>query len=87
MKEKIFAIANDNLTSILEGLNLLDSLESNSLKCNICGETLTLENIGCLYPLNKKIFLCCDKISCIQKVVDLLKPTRRILSEGASNEI
>jgi len=78
MTEKISAVANDDIDKLLKSLNLLDELESNQLYCSICNEPLTLITIGCIYPYEQEINICCDKLICLQKAIDKVTPLRHL---------
>ena len=86
MKRKIHAVADSHLDGLLESLGLVEALESGSLSCSICGNTLTLDNIGCIYPKERETKLCCDNLRCLQKAIDETTPMRRIGTEGDEGE-
>lgn len=86
MRQKIHVVANNDLEKFLDSLNLLEDLQINSLQCSICKETLSLDSIGCIYPFQHEIKICCDQLLCLQKVIDLITPIRRIDAEDTGEE-
>lgn len=86
MKEKIPAVADKDLRKLLKSLDLLENLEKHLLLCSICEKALSLENIGCIYPKEHEIKLCCDNLKCLQKAVDETTPMRGIHVEGGSRD-
>lgn len=87
MKERIPAVSDKDIKKLLGSLGLLEDLKRRSMLCSICEETLSLENIGCIYPTEHEIKLCCDSLKCLQKAIDEITPMRRIHTRGgAENE-
>lgn len=84
MKEKIHAVSDSNLDHLIENLGLKEDLTSGKLWCHCCGTKLSRDNIGCIYPINSEIRLCCITIECLQKALDETTPTRRI--NGDTNQ-
>jgi hypothetical protein len=81
MKEKIHAVLNRDLDGLLESLGLTEDLANGKLNCHCCGHKLSRENIGCIYPVNREIRLCCTTLDCLEKALEETTPTRRISGE------
>lgn len=86
MKEKILAVTDKGLEAFLESLGLIDDLKSHILSCSICGVPLSLENIGCIYPIENEVKLCCENLKCLQKIMDEITPLRKIQTEGGNGD-
>ena len=43
------------------------------LKCFICNEIITMENIGLIISHHNEIIICCDKSECIFKVKTIME--------------
>ena len=84
MKEKIHAVSNRDLDKLLVSLGLMEDLTKDKLDCCCCGSKLSRENIGCIYPMNKEIRLCCNKLDCLKKALEEVTPLRRISGEKPS---
>ena len=67
-REKVHAIHERDLESILMGLGLLDELSGGSLACSMCGLPLTLDTIQCMYMDENKIKFCCTRIDCYERL-------------------
>jgi hypothetical protein len=81
MKEKIHAVSSRDLDGLLQSLGLMEDLANGKLNCRCCGSKLSRENIGCIYPINKEIRLCCNTLDCLEKALEEITPLRRIDGE------
>jgi hypothetical protein len=66
-KPEILAVHKQKLEQFLRGLELWEPLIRGKVKCTVCGETVTLNNIGAVVPAGKEVVLCCLKQSCLMK--------------------
>ena len=71
-KERLKAIHDDNLISLLTNLNLIDDVNSSMVKCKFCKGTITIENICAVIPDTGNIGLSCDKPNCLAKLNSFL---------------
>lgn len=78
MKEKIHAVSEKDLKGLLESLDLIKDLETNSLSCSSCGGRLSLENIGCIYPFKGEIRVCCNSLKCLERALEEITPLKKI---------
>ena len=87
MKEKIHAISYGDLNGLIESLGLTADLQMGTLFCSSCGKKLSEDNIGCIYPLENEIKLCCDSLDCLEKALENTSPIRQLHNnEGVANE-
>jgi hypothetical protein len=77
MKEKIIAVSNDDLDGFIRSLGLSEKLANGLLSCYRCGVQLSRQNIGCIYPMNREIRLCCNSLECLQQAIDETSPSRK----------
>jgi len=68
-RERIHAVHQQDLSSVLEELGILDRLTAGSLRCAACGSGLTLDNLQCLYMEGGDIKACCIAIECYRAVL------------------
>lgn len=68
-REKVHAIHERDLETILGDLGLLDQISAGELRCSVCGSPLSLRTIQCLYMEEDKIRLCCTAASCYQRLL------------------
>lgn len=68
-REKVHAIHERDLESILTDLGLLNEILAGSLCCSICGSPLTLDTIQCLYMEENKVKLCCTRTDCYERLL------------------
>lgn len=64
---KINAVLDEELENLLKSKGLLEDLENGKITCSICGETLTIRNIGAIHVLGGNVKLCCDAEECINQ--------------------
>ena len=69
-KEKIYSIHEADFIDYLTSLGILENIINGEYRCKICSEKLTLENIGALIPINKQIVIVCDKLLCVNDVIE-----------------
>jgi hypothetical protein len=68
-KHVIHAVHDLDLDELLRNLGLLEPLKNGELRCNICGCQVNRKNLGCLYPNENDVRICCIKLSCLEKVM------------------
>ena len=67
-RQKIKAVHDSDLDGLLESLGILEKIRKGYLKCNVCGGSISMENIQLIIPIKDGIGLCCDKLSCLQQL-------------------
>lgn len=70
---KIRGLFDDNVKTFLESISLYDSLIEGNIKCHFCDEIISLDSFRCVFPYEKEIKFCCDKIECFQLVLKYLE--------------
>jgi hypothetical protein len=68
-RHEIKAVHKNNLEEMLKGLEMLENVKEGRINCKFCGKTITLGNLGCLYPKNNEISFCCNDIECFMKAI------------------
>lgn len=68
-RERVHAIHERDLESILTDLGLLDEILAGSLYCSLCDSPLTLDTIQCLYMDEDNIRLCCTRVDCYERLL------------------
>jgi len=76
-RQEILAVHKRKLIEFLEKLELLEQFQKGELRCAICEETISLDNIGLIIPSGDEILVCCSKAECMFKAREL---------RGVSNE-
>lgn len=66
--KKIKAVFEPELEKVLRQLGIWDKLQNNELKCSLCGDLITLENLQYIFPHNNNILVGCGKAVCIEKI-------------------
>lgn len=69
-KEQILAVHDDNLEEFLSSISLLEDIRNGSCNCSICGASISIDNLGAVYPKGNIFVLICDNYFCITKVLD-----------------
>lgn len=69
--KKIKAVHSVDLVSLLEGLELWDDMLKGKINCVCCNKTLSLEDIGCIFPKGNDIKFCCTDFACLNILSEL----------------
>jgi hypothetical protein len=69
-KEIIKAVHDQDLEKFLNKLGLWEKLQQGLLKCEICGKTITFNNIQGIYKEKNKIKFVCDTPTCYKKLLE-----------------
>lgn len=64
------AVHEHDLEDLLSSLGVLELVHLGKTKCYFCKEKVTLENLQCIFPLQRKIEFCCQKLGCFTKVIE-----------------
>lgn len=86
MKNSILGLPSDKVEDLLEKLHILKNIQNGEIKCIICDNNLTIENIGIIYPNKNEIILSCDMLLCVQKMTELFAPLRRVTGDSYEEE-
>ena len=70
-KKEMLAIHKLKLEEFLKKLELWDSFVKGELRCFICNEAITMENIWLIISHHNEIKLCCNKSECIYKAKEI----------------
>ncbi|HBC31658.1 MAG TPA: hypothetical protein DC024_10510 [Clostridiales bacterium] len=65
---KIKAVHDIDLESYLDSLGWLNKIKKGKVKCIICGQIITLNNLQAIIPYKDKIQICCSNIQCYQVI-------------------
>jgi len=68
-KIKIKAVHDDDLTSFLLKLGLLEDIKNSRLKCSFCDCVITLDNFGGVYKEKTELKPFCKKPVCYLEVL------------------
>ena len=72
---KLKAVHDQDLEQFLVSLGLFSKVKNGMERCLVCGCPITLDNLGCVFPYEGEIKLCCGQLSCYNDV------TKKRLSE------
>lgn len=72
-KEKIQAVHDEDLQSLLESLNVLTKIRQGEIRCKFCDEVITLNNLHAIFPQSGSIKFVCDKIPCVKALLNSLR--------------
>jgi hypothetical protein len=68
-KEKIYAVHDRDLEKFLAGIGLLERINRGEIRCATCEHTITLDNLGFVFPIKNEIEVCCDNPKCYYDMV------------------
>lgn len=63
------AVHDDDLVTLLKTLGSYDGVSSGQCHCYFCKNTITLDNIGSIFPLNGEVQFSCDSPVCLTELV------------------
>jgi len=64
----LHAVYEEDLPRLLKSLGLSDALDRGVLRCYTCDDALTAETVGCIFPYQGEIHLCCERLSCLDNL-------------------
>lgn len=67
-KSHFKAVYNEDLTTFLQSLGVLESLKNGKIKCNFCGDDISLVNLQAVAPFEGRLTFICNNKSCIEKI-------------------
>lgn len=65
MSPTIHAVHDDDLFEFLSNINLLGKFNSGQIKCALCKETITKENLYSIFPESGVVKFSCNKPDCV----------------------
>jgi Ni,Fe-hydrogenase maturation factor len=65
-RRTIYSVHDLDLEATLRELRVLEKIENKEIKCSICDQTITMENIGMLKVGEGSVEVCCQKIECFR---------------------
>jgi hypothetical protein len=68
-KHVIRAVHEQDLQDLLESLGLTELMARGELRCGICGSTINLDNLLCIYPSGDEVKVCCKNQVCYKSVL------------------
>ena len=67
-KHTVRAIHDEDLHEFLESIGIRQSIEAGRIPCHVCGQTLTIDTVQAVLPINNKIAAVCSQPDCIKKI-------------------
>lgn len=67
--EKIKAVDDQDLVSLLESLGELENVNQGKQECVYCHSTITLENIEGIIPLDGRVVFSCARSECSMRLM------------------
>lgn len=69
-KRSVSVIHKSDMTKILKDLGLYEDVKAGELNCSLCNETISVDNIECIFMRDGKIKFCCRVNQCYEKLFD-----------------
>ncbi len=63
-KVKIKAVYDKDLINFLKKIDLLEKIKNKEIKCEFCGDVITLENFKGVFKKNNQLKVFCEKKLC-----------------------
>ncbi|QNO14912.1 hypothetical protein HYG86_09070 [Alkalicella caledoniensis] len=67
---EIKAVHDDDLVNFLQSLGEYDKVIAGTMKCQFCGEIITLDNIQSVFPLDGEVAYCCNSTKCYKLLIE-----------------
>ncbi len=67
-KHKVRAVHDDDLFEFLDSIGLHQALDSGEIRCHVCGEQVTVDNLQAVLPLTNEIALVCSDAACVKRI-------------------
>jgi len=64
-RQKVMAVHEDDVKELLSKLGIIDQVEHNKIKCPICGQNITVQNVGLVYKKEGKLLIACNSSICL----------------------
>lgn len=71
---RIRAVHDDDLPTLLRGLELWESFQAQKLGCKFCNTTVSAENLAAIFPDGDTVSLSCDSPTCIRALNAFREP-------------
>lgn len=69
-KDEMQAVHNDDLETFLKSLGVYESVVAGTEVCFCCGKIINLDNLQCIFPVDKDIKFCCSEEICYRELVN-----------------
>ena len=69
--QSINAVYDEELDQLLTSLELVDDLNSGKLLCYFCGNQITRDNLGSIFPHENDIKVCCTGLDCTVQLLSV----------------
>jgi len=64
-RQNIRAVHDQDLEELLSSIGVLEEMKKGAYKCDVCGDSITLDNLGAIYPTHDEIHFVCEKGICL----------------------
>ena len=70
-RQLLRAVHDADLVAFLASLGALEEMSSGNARCAVCGEPVTLENLGAVLPTGGRVGFSCESRLCLEQVLSL----------------
>jgi len=70
MKEIIKAIHSSEIEDLIKKIGLLERFKAEEIRCNICGDTIKLNNFKAITRRDGQIVFLCNKEKCFSTITN-----------------
>ncbi|TAK18499.1 MAG: hypothetical protein EPO37_05460 [Nitrosarchaeum sp.] len=67
--KEIKAVHITDLEKLLQKYEQSDDFNNGQIKCHICSDTVSMNNVGSIQLLDNRLRLTCNKIACYDQIV------------------
>jgi hypothetical protein len=72
-RNSLLAVHESDLETYLQSLGLLQDVRAGKIKCQFCGERLTLDRVAAVFPLGGSIKVACDRPACQAELLETVR--------------
>lgn len=65
----------------MKGLGFWEPLRKGELKCSVCGNTITIDNLGLIIPSGREVLFCCQGAECMTRIQSIVPKEGEVTDE------
>lgn len=73
MRDKLRAVHDDDLESLLQALGVYGKFSAGKLTCSFCKDAISQQNLHSVFPDSGAIKFCCSRPGCVRALVSRME--------------
>lgn len=67
--EEVNAVYSEDMVELLDSLGILHKINKGKKKCHFCKNTVKIENIVSVFPVDNEVQVCCSSFDCYKQLM------------------